>query len=60
MLRTPVKRTAAIAALMAAFAGALGGCGGGGDEDAETPDVVETGSPGVENDGEVDNDGDGD
>ncbi|MFC4059926.1 hypothetical protein ACFOWE_16595 [Planomonospora corallina] len=59
MLGTPGRKTAAVALLVAALTGALGGCGGG-DEEPETPDVVETGSPGVEDDGETDNDGDGD
>jgi hypothetical protein len=60
MLGTSARRTAAAALAVAAFTGLLGGCGGGGEDDGDGPDVVETSAPGVENDGETDNDGDGD
>ncbi|WP_449062436.1 hypothetical protein [Planomonospora algeriensis] len=59
MLGTSARRAAAAALAMAAFTGLLGGCGGG-EDDGDGPDVVETSAPGVENDGETDNDGDGD
>ncbi|GGS66688.1 hypothetical protein GCM10010156_26950 [Planobispora rosea] len=52
---------ALLAAGVTALAVLTAGCGGGDGGDGDTPDVVETtGAPGVENDGETDNDGDGD
>jgi len=60
LARTTTRKAALAAATMAALVGLVGGCGGDGDDDVnDGPDVVNTTGPGVDDDGGMDDDGDG-